>query len=198
MGDIRSWEAKRALHYLVPFKEIDKESRSSILHSATSSKRFNNEYEIKVAAAMIRYSQIEEALEELHPIIPIRVGGASNKVLQALTGNADCFLSFSERSKFWDMVAGHALFTSRFGIVTDKDGKPISYKTTNNSNSIPNGIMFFRSEGFAKEVNGRLADWLTTSTVEKRTSNLTSDPSKTVFTSWTPSMNGKRYDQSEV
>lgn len=144
---------------------------------------------------MFRYKQIEEALEQLNPIIPIRVGGTSNNVLQALTGNSDCFLTFSERAKFWDTSAGHALFASRFGVTTDKDSKPILYENTkNNANSVPNGAMFFRSENFAKLVNCRLEKWLKTATIEKRPNNLIWDPSKTIYSSWSPSINGKRFD----
>jgi hypothetical protein len=55
MQDTATWKASRPLQYLVPFKELDKNSRCSILHTNASNKRFNSEYEIKVAAAMIRY-----------------------------------------------------------------------------------------------------------------------------------------------
>ena len=166
MQDTATWKASRPLHYLVPFKELDKNSRCSILHTNESNKRFNSEYEIKVAAAMIRYRQLEEALELSAPIIPIRVGGSANKVLKSLTGINDVFYSFTERLKYWDICAGHALFASRFGIVTDKNGQPISYQETK-VNSVPNGAMFFRNEGFAKEINFRLTDWMNRTNVEK-------------------------------
>lgn len=42
MGDLIDYNVARALHYLVPFKEIDKESRSSILFSGKGSEKFNN------------------------------------------------------------------------------------------------------------------------------------------------------------
>lgn len=109
---------------------------------------------------------MEEALELSAPIIPIRVGGSANKVLKSLTGIADVFYSFTERLKYWDICAGHALFASRFGIVTDKNGRPISYQA-NKINSVPNGAMFFRNEGFAKEINCRLADWKNLNNIEK-------------------------------
>jgi hypothetical protein len=32
---------------------------------------------------------------------------------------------------------------------------------------VPNGAMFFRNEGFAKEINFRLTDWMNRTNVEK-------------------------------
>ena len=59
-----NWTSSRPIHYLEPFNLLDQRYKAANLHAPGSNDKFNSEYEIKVAAAMIRYKQIEEALHE--------------------------------------------------------------------------------------------------------------------------------------
>ena len=99
--------------------------------------------------------------------MPIRVGGAGNKAMQVLEGNADVYLSLSERVKYWDICAGHALFKSRFGFVNDKDGNKITYDPEIKNFSLSNGIIFQRTHGFRQVVEKRLRDYLDQTEIER-------------------------------
>jgi len=45
----------------------------------------------------------------------------------------------------WDMCASEAIFSSRFGILTDAKQKPIFYDTTRRSYSLWNGVVAARN-----------------------------------------------------
>ena len=97
----------------------------------------------------------------------IRVGGAGNKVLQVLEGNADVYLSLSKRVKYWDTCAGHALVHSRFGLVNDKDGNEITYNPNTKNFSLDNGMIMSRTAGFKHAVWKRLSNWCASNSVEE-------------------------------
>jgi fructose-1,6-bisphosphatase/inositol monophosphatase family enzyme len=60
----------------------------------------------------------------------MRIGGSGNKCLHILDDKA-CYLIHTVKSmKFWDVCAVEALIRGRFGIVTDKDNKPIIYDSS--------------------------------------------------------------------
>ena len=77
-------------------------------------------YELKVTCTMNRFSQMQECLDQLKPSVNIRVGGAGNKAVHMLDGNADALVHVVKGIKYWDMCASEALMKARFGIVTNK------------------------------------------------------------------------------
>lgn len=79
---------------------------------------------------MNRFSAVEKALDLLKPCVTMRIGGSGNKCLHILDDKA-CYLIHTVKSmKYWDVCAVEALIRGRFGIVTDKDNKPIIYDSS--------------------------------------------------------------------
>ena len=85
-------------------------------------------YEIKLACTMNRFLEMQNVIERLSPDICIRVGGAGNKGIFILEGQADCMIHVVEGLKCWDLVAVDALIKSRFGITSNKSRKPLLYE----------------------------------------------------------------------
>ena len=103
------------------------------------------QYTVKVAATLNRFSSIDEVLGLLKPSINVRIGGAGNKAVHILDEYTDYMIHTVKSMKYWDMCAAEALMRGRFGVVTDKDKKPIIYEHLTDDYTIPNGILFARS-----------------------------------------------------
>ena len=106
MGDLLTYKQARPLVYLPPF------------HSLT--KAIDSEYELTVACDVEYIKQMKTVMQQLQPIIPVRVGGETNKVLLVGQGNAEVFIS--PLGQKYDLCAGHALVQSRLGHISDSNG----------------------------------------------------------------------------
>jgi fructose-1,6-bisphosphatase/inositol monophosphatase family enzyme len=70
--------------------------------------------------------------------------------------------------KYWDVCANEALIRGRFGIVTDKDKKPVNYETNGRRNfTIPNGLIIARNQSIYDLTYDRVRDYLSDLKVEK-------------------------------
>ncbi len=85
-------------------------------------------FEPHIAATLNRFSAVEKALELLKPNVTMRIGGSGNKCLYILDNKADYLIHTVKSMKYWDVCAVEALIRGRFGVVTDKDKKPIIYE----------------------------------------------------------------------
>ena len=90
-----------------------------------------------------------------------------NKCLYILDNKA-CYLIHTVKSmKYWDTCAVEALIRGRFGIVTDKDQKPINYEPTEKGNfTIPNGLILSRNPSVYDLCYERVGDYLRNLKVE--------------------------------
>lgn len=69
--------------------------------------------------------------------------------------------------KYWDMCASEALMRGNFGIVTDKDRKPIYYDDKATDYTIPNGVLFARSRPIYDLCYERSGEYLRNLKVER-------------------------------
>jgi 3'(2'), 5'-bisphosphate nucleotidase len=86
------------------------------------------QHEPHIAATLNRFSAVEKVLDLLKPNVTMRIGGAGNKCLQILDDKACYLIHMVKSMKYWDTCAAEALIRGRFGVVTDKDRKPIIYE----------------------------------------------------------------------
>lgn len=124
-------------------------------------------YEVKIAATLNRFSEIEKVLKLLAPSINIRIGGAGNKAVYILDDYADYLIHTVKSMKYWDMCASEALMKAKYGIVTDKNKNPIMYDHTAKDFTIANGILFARSQTIYDLCYKRAEEYLSTLKVEK-------------------------------
>lgn len=80
-----------------------------------------------MSTSLNNFKEIEDGLQYLQPYIPIRVGGAGNKILYMIDGHAESVLYMTKGMKNWDMCAPEALLRAQLGVVTDKDLNKIEY-----------------------------------------------------------------------
>ena len=85
-----------------------------------------------------------------------------------LENKADYLIHTVKSMKYWDVCANEALIRGRFGIVTDKDKKPIIYETNERKDfTIPNGLIIARNPSIYHLSYERVKDYLTGLKVEK-------------------------------
>lgn len=60
----------------------------------------------------------------------LRQGGAGNKVLRVIEGDADCYLFPSAGTKKWDTCAPEAILVAMGGCLTDIHGNRLNYAPT--------------------------------------------------------------------
>lgn len=89
---------------------------------------------------------MQNVLSKLEPSVLMRMLGAGNKAVNMLDEYGDIFIHVVKGIKFWDMCAPEALVRARFGIMTDKDKKPIIYESNLKDYTITNGILMARSQ----------------------------------------------------
>ena len=79
----------------------------------------------------------------------MRIGGSGNKCLNILDNKAEYLIHTVKSMKYWDVCAVEALVRGRFGVVTDKDKKPIEYYPAEENGktnfTIPNGLIIARN-----------------------------------------------------
>ena len=64
-------------------------------------------------------------LEAVNPSKIEKVAGSGNKFIHLAEEKSEYYLNFVPGFKYWDMCASEALIASRFGIVTDAQGRPL-------------------------------------------------------------------------
>lgn len=74
-----------------------------------------------------------------------RIKGPGNKFLHLTDERSDFFLNLVPGYEMWDMCASEAIFSSRFGILTDAKQKPLFYDKSKRSFSLWNGIVAARN-----------------------------------------------------
>jgi 3'-phosphoadenosine 5'-phosphosulfate (PAPS) 3'-phosphatase len=125
----------RNFNYCQPF------SPSPVLNPKT--------YEPHIAATLNRFSAVEDALNLMKPNLTMRIGGSGNKCLNILDNKAEYLIHTVKSMKYWDVCAVEALVRGRFGVVTDKDKKPIGYCPVEENGkknfTIPNGLIIARN-----------------------------------------------------
>jgi 3'-phosphoadenosine 5'-phosphosulfate (PAPS) 3'-phosphatase len=98
----------------------------------------------------------------------MRIGGSGNKCLYILDNKAEYLIHTVKSMKYWDTCAVEALVRGRFGIVTDKDKKPIIYKPVEKNNfTIPNGLIIARNQSVYDLCYNRASDYLCQLKVER-------------------------------
>lgn len=75
---------------------------------------------------------INKSVEAFRPDFVLRCGGAGNKVLQVLEGNAHAYVFASRGCKKWDTCAPEAILHSFGGRLTDCLGNNLIYKKNDN------------------------------------------------------------------
>lgn len=73
---------------------------------------------------------MDDLLNALNPMFVSKVAGSGNKIVYLLDQKADCYVNMVPGFKYWDMCASEALISSRMGIVTDANSRPIIYDHT--------------------------------------------------------------------
>lgn len=84
---------------------------------------------------------MDKIISPLRPSIIERVAGSGNKFIHLAEERSDYYLNFVPGFKFWDMCASEALITSRLGIVTDAQKRPLEYERNINSYTVKSGII---------------------------------------------------------
>ena len=91
----------------------------------------------------------------------MRIGGSGNKCLYILDNKADYLIHTVKSMKYWDVCANEALIRGRFGLVTDKDQKPINYDDHDRGNfTIPNGLIIARNKSIYDLSYNRVREYL--------------------------------------
>ena len=90
-------------------------------------------------------SMMDQVLDDLQPLQVNRVKGPGNKFLHLTNERSDFFLNLVPGYEMWDICASEAIFSSRFGILTDAKQKPLFYDTSKRSFSLWNGIVAARN-----------------------------------------------------
>ena len=109
---------------------------------------------------MNRFSEMQNALNNLEPNVCIRVGGAGNKGIYIINGVADCMVHVVEGIKFWDLCGVDALIKSRLGITSNKNRKPLIYDDKAKNFTVRDGIIMARSEFIYDLIHIRLHEYL--------------------------------------
>ena len=87
---------------------------------------------------------MEKVFRDIMPLKVNRVKGPGNKFLHMANERSDLFLNLTPKYSMWDMCAPEAIFSSRFGILTDARQKPLFYDSTRRSFGLFNGVVAAR------------------------------------------------------
>jgi len=72
--------------------------------------------------------ELQEKIDKINPTSVKRTGGAGNKVLAVIVGQAHCSFYPKPGMKRWDICAGEAILRAVGGVVSDADNKDIVYE----------------------------------------------------------------------
>ena len=95
------------------------------------------------------------------------MGGAGNKGIVILEGEADCMIHVVEGMKCWDVCAVDTLIKSRFGVTSNKNREAIKYEDKTEDFTMHNGIIMARSMGLYELMFHRLESYFKTLNVVK-------------------------------
>jgi len=95
-------------NYVPPFSDKDNRLDSDFKPQLCTAPTFTGEGEI-----------MNQVLSDLSPLKVNRVKGPGNKFLHLTDERSDFFLNLVPGYEMWDMCASEAIFSSRFGILTD-------------------------------------------------------------------------------
>ncbi|OAF68630.1 Myo-inositol monophosphatase A3 [Intoshia linei] len=70
----------------------------------------------------------QEAIEAINPTTVLKLGGAGNKILNVIEGNADAYVYASGGTKKWDTCSPEAVIIANGGVLTDICGNCYSYE----------------------------------------------------------------------
>merc|ERR1712135_132864 len=87
---------------------------------------------------------VTACVEALSPTSVERQGGAGNKVLQVMFGNADAYVFASKGCKKWDTCAPEAVLCAAGGELTDIHGDKMQYHATVNKQNLGGTIATFK------------------------------------------------------
>jgi 3'(2'), 5'-bisphosphate nucleotidase len=133
---------KREIHYKEPFD-----------HKGAIAEDFT----IKVAASLQHFSdEMQKIIETANPTEIKRIGGAGNKAMNVVIGNADCYIHPSVGLKFWDLCAPEALIKAMGGFATNMNRVRLSYPEDGNRN-IP-GLLLAKTPAVYDLIVKRLGD----------------------------------------
>ena len=125
-------------------------------------------YEPHIAATLNRFTAVEKALDLMKPNLTMRIGGSGNKCLYILDNQAEYLIHTVKSMKYWDTCAVEALVRGRFGVVTDKEKRPIIYKASEKDKfTISNGLIIARNQSVYDLCYGRADEYLRELKVER-------------------------------
>jgi len=87
---------------------------------------------------------MQSVFKDIMPLKVNRVKGPGNKFLHMANERSDFFLNLMPRYQMWDLCAPEAIFSSRFGILTDAKQRPLSYDSGRRSFGFYNGVVAAR------------------------------------------------------
>ena len=88
---------------------------------------------------------MERVFKDLMPVTMNKVKGPGNKFLHLTNEKSDFFMNLVPGYSMWDICASEAIFSSRFGILTDAKQKPLFYDSSRRSFGLYNGVVAARN-----------------------------------------------------
>lgn len=89
---------------------------------------------------------MDQVIADLSPLqVHRNVKGLGNKFLHLTNERSDFFLNLEPGYEMWDICASEAIFTSRYGVLTDAKQKPLFYDTSRRAFSLWNGVVAARN-----------------------------------------------------
>jgi len=89
-------------------------------------------------------SMMQSVLKDIMPVKVNRIRGPGNKFLHLTQERSDFFMNLVPGYAMWDMCAPEAIFSSRFGILTDAKQKPLFYDSSRRTFGLYNGVVAAR------------------------------------------------------
>ena len=87
---------------------------------------------------------MQSVLKDIMPVKVNRIMGPGNKFLHLTQERSDFFMNLVPGYAMWDMCAPEAIFSSRFGILTDAKQKPLFYDSSRRTFGLYNGVVAAR------------------------------------------------------
>ena len=87
---------------------------------------------------------MERVFRDIMPMTVNRVKGTGNQFLHLTKERSDFFLNLLPRYSMTDICASEAIYSSRFGILTDAKQKPLFYDSSRRAFGLFNGVVAAR------------------------------------------------------
>ena len=91
-------------------------------------------------------NMMQKVLKDLMPLKVNKIKGPGNKFLHLTNEKSDFFINLVPGYSMWDICASEAIFSSRFGIMTDARQKPLFYDSSRRSFGLYNGLIAARCD----------------------------------------------------